>query len=77
MGAVVGAGHQNIIKIDEGKVDGAEDAIHEPLECLRRILEAKRHPQEFKQSKRRNNGGLRNIVGRHWNLIEAADKVDD
>ena len=52
------AGNKDIIEVDENAFEAAEDTIHQPLERLGRILEAKRHAKEFVEAERRDDGRL-------------------
>ena len=53
----------------------SQDPIHEPLEGLCRIFEAKRHPQKFEQAERRYNSRLGDIFFSHWYLMEPLHKI--
>ena len=66
---VVSACHQNVVKVDEHEVKVPEDRIHKPLEQLSSILEAKRHAEKLKKTKRRDNRCLRNVLGPDWDLM--------
>jgi len=71
----VGAGHQDVVEInkEEGKV--LEDVVHEALEGLCRIAEAKGHGEVFVKSEGSNDGGFRNVRGVDGNLVVAFDEV--
>ena len=42
-----GAGHEDVVQVDEDTRQVTQDAIHESLECLRRILQSEWHPKKF------------------------------
>ena len=48
----IGTGHQNVVEIDKHKRKTTEEMVHEPLESLSSIAEAKRHFGEFKKTER-------------------------
>jgi hypothetical protein len=55
--------------MDEDERNGAEKGIHEALESLSSVFEAKWHEEEFIEAKWRDYGRLRNVTLIHWNLI--------
>ena len=75
MGVKVRTGNEDIVQIDENEGKSTEDAVHQTLECLGRILKTKGHSQEFKEPKRRNNGGLRNVCFIHGDLVVSSNQV--
>ena len=58
-------GDQEVINVVETKVETAQHLIHEPLERLSRIPEAKGHADKFVQAEWSNNGSLWHIVRFH------------
>ena len=64
-----GACNEDIVKIDEDVGQAPQNPIHQPLERLGRVLEAKGHPQELEQAERGYDPRLLNITRRHWDLV--------
>ena len=71
----IGTGHQNVVEIDKHKGKTTEEMIHEPLESLSSIAEAKRHFGEFKKTERSDNGSFGNIGGGDRNLVITLHQV--
>ena len=71
----IGTGHQNVVEIDKHKRKTTEEMIHEPLESLSSIAEAKRHFGEFKKTERGDNGSFGNIGGGDRNLVITLHQV--
>ena len=42
-----GASHQNVVQIDEEEREVSQHTVHQALECLSAIFEAKWHPDEL------------------------------
>jgi hypothetical protein len=55
----------------------AKEPIHQPLECLSCVHEAKRHEQVLKQTKRRQDGGFLDVCWIHGDLVVPLDQVND
>ena len=53
------AGHQDVIDVDEDKVQAVEDTVHVPLEGHPCVLEPEGHAQELVEAKGRDDGSLR------------------
>ena len=78
MGKVRGkirTGYQNVVEIDKHKRKTTEEMIHEPLESLSSIAEAKRHFGEFKKTERGDDGSFGNIGGGDRNLVITLHQV--
>ena len=59
---------------DEGQA--GQNSAHHPLESRTSILpQNKGHTNELKESKRSNDGGIRNVVREHLDLVVALHKV--
>ena len=71
------AGDDVVVEVGEDKGQVAEELVHQPLEGLRGIAEAKRHEQVFEEAERRYNGRFRNVRRVHGNLVVPLDEVDD
>ena len=53
-----GGGDQVVVKVDKNLGEIGEKPVHEPLECLGGILQAKGHEFVLKESKRGDDGSL-------------------
>ena len=73
---VGGAGHENIVQVDEAAVEAPEHAVHQSLEGLGSVLEAERHSHKLPQTKRRDDGGLGDAGHGHGYVVVAAVEVD-
>ena len=67
--------HQDVVQVDEKEIEPLENGVHQPLEGLCGIFEAKRHTEEFEKSKRADNGSLWNVVWVNGYLVIASDQV--
>ena len=67
--------YRDVIDIDKGEVYVLKYCVHESLETLCLVLQAKLLVKEFPQSKRGNDGHLGNVTGVDRDLVVAADKV--
>ena len=65
---LVRASHQNIVKVDKGEGDAAEDAVHQSLEGLCCVLQPERHPEKLEKTEGSDDGGLGDILGSHRNI---------
>ena len=72
----VGAGDENVIDVNENKIETTSYFVHKTLECLCCVAETKRHFDEFEQTKGGRNGGLANVVVGHRDLVVRSDEVD-
>ena len=70
-----GARHQYIIKINTGKVDPAEETIHQALERLCRVFELEWHPQKLKQAEGERDCCLGDVGRGHRDLMVPLDRV--
>jgi len=69
------AGDDVVVEVGEDEGQVAEEHVHEPLEGLGRVPDAKRHEQVFKESKRSYNRRFGYIFWGHWDLVVPFDKV--
>ena len=67
---------QNVVQVHKHTVQTTTNGVHEPLERLRRIFQAKGHVQEFKQSKRSYDGRLADILSTNRYLIVTTDQIN-
>ena len=76
MSILVTAGDQDIVKVDESKIDRPQHTVHQSLEGLRCVLWAEGHSNEFEKSE----GVMIAVFGTSfwgdWNLMEAADEIN-
>ncbi|XP_051881846.1 X-ray repair cross-complementing protein 5 isoform X2 [Pristis pectinata] len=63
-------------KVYEDEVKVTPDRVHQSLEGQSSILEAKGHPDKFKEAERCDQRCLCNVVRMHRDLVIAADEVD-
>ena len=64
------AGDEDVIQIDKYKRDAAENAVHQPLECLRGILKPEGHVEEHSESKGSDDGRLGDVCRCDENLVK-------
>ena len=69
------AGYQNVVQVDEDARHIPKDTVHKPLECLGRVFQAERHPEELKESKWGHDRRLLNVVLRHRDLMIPAYQI--
>ena len=69
------AGDKDVVQVDEDEGDAAEDAIHQPLECLGGILETKGHAEELPEPKGSDDGRLGDVGQCDGDLMIAAHQV--
>ena len=62
-------GDQEVVQVDKDEGKGAEDRVHEALECLGTILQPKWHPQKFESTKWSDDSSLPNVVRVHGDLV--------
>ena len=55
------AGDENVVEVDKNEGDAAEDAIHQPLECLGGILEPEGHAEELPEPEGSDDGRLGDV----------------
>ena len=60
--------NQCIIQIDVTKWEITKDFVHDPLESLGGVPEAKREAKELEEAKGSGDGSLGNVGGSHGNL---------
>ena len=70
-----GRSHQDIIQINKAKGEITNHTIHQPLECLGRIFQAEGGTDKLETAKGGGDGGLGDVLGVHWDLMVAPDKV--
>jgi hypothetical protein len=61
--------NEEVVKVDEKERERTEKGIHEPLERLGGVFEAKWHEVKFKETKGRDYGCFWNVVFLHRHLI--------
>ena len=69
-------GNQEVVQVDKDKGKGTKDGVHEALECLGTIFQAKRHPKKLKGAEWSDNGGFRDMIRMHRDLMVCLCKVD-
>ena len=69
-------GDEEIVDVGEAEGQTSKDLVDEALEGLCCIPQSKRHPDVFEQSKRCDDGCLRDVIRMNWNLVEGFDEVD-
>ena len=62
-------GDEDIVNVGVGWSDNSKNSVHEQLECLCSIPEAKRHSHKLKQAEWDCDSGLGYICGGDWNLM--------
>ena len=73
----VGACNQDVVNVDKNVIlESSAHLIHQSLECLGRILEAKRHSKKLKKAKRRDHCSLWYVSRSYWDLIVSPYEVD-
>lgn len=68
-----GAGDEDVINIDETKVQPPQNLVHKPLEGLACIAQAKRHVGKLEQAKRGGNRSLGHIGRLNRDLVVSPD----
>ena len=63
------AGHQNVVQVDEDAVQPVQHLVHEALEGLPGIPEAKGHPQKLEEAEGGDHRRLGDVLGGHWHLV--------
>jgi len=76
VGGKVGAGHEDVVQIDENERKVPEKMIHEALKGLCRVFQAERHGEELEEPKRRDDSRFGNILRSDGNLVIAFHKVE-
>ena len=74
---VVDAGNEDVIQVYKSTVQSPQGLVHQPLEGLGRVLEAKRHPQELKETKRCDDRGLGDVGLVDGDAVKPPGKVND
>ena len=75
MSCLIRACHQYIVEVDEHKLHLTQNAIHQSLESLRRVLQTEWHAQKFEKTKWGDDGRLRDILIGHWYLMKSSNQV--
>ena len=65
--------HQDVIEVYEQEIQILEDRVHEPLEGLCGVLEAKWHTEKLQKSERCNHCCLGHVLWVDWYLVIASD----
>ena len=76
VGASAWTRDEDIIQVDKDEWKTSKHSVHQPLERLRRIFEAKRHPDKLEESKWRYYGGLLDMIFLHWDLMIPAYQIN-
>ena len=66
---LIGAGNQNVIQIDKDALQATQNAIHQALKRLGRVLEAEWHPQELEEAEWSDDRRLLDVLRRHGDLV--------
>ena len=66
---------KDVIHIDKAEGKITQNLIHEALEHVTSIPDAKRNAKKFEHPKGGDDGGLLDILWRNWHLIESFLKV--
>ncbi len=65
MRIVVRRCYQNVVDVAKGKWQASQHLAHHPLEGLACVPQSKRHADEFKQAKRRDDGRFLHVFTLH------------
>ena len=68
--------HQDVINVDKGKIQALANSVHQSLKSLCSIFESERHPEEFVEAERGDDGGLWDILSSDWDLMIAPYQMD-
>ena len=68
--------HQDVINVNKGKIQTLANSDHQSLEGLCSVFESERHPENFMESKRGDNGSLWDVLSSNWDLMIASHKID-
>lgn len=68
-GSQVHSGNEKVTYVCIGKVEPTENLVHEPLEGLSRVSEAKWHVHELKKAERHSNSGFVDICWLNRGLV--------
>ena len=60
---------------DKRKIHLTKKTAHQALERLGGVLQPERHPEELEEPEGGGDGGLRDVVGSHRDLVIAANQV--
>ena len=71
-----GGHHQDVVNVDINPLQATGDEIHETLKGLGRVAEAERHPCEFEEAERGDDGSERNCSIRQGDLMEGTHQVN-
>lgn len=75
MGFGGGTGDEDVVEINKNEGKILEDVVHEALECLGGISEAKRHGKVFEKAERGDHRRFGNVGGVNGNLVVTFDEV--
>ena len=68
--------HENVIKVDEDKINALQYVVHQHFERLGCITQSKRHSHEFEEAEGGDDGRLMYVIGRHGYLVVSFDQID-
>jgi hypothetical protein len=68
--------NEDIVQVRKTTVESSQHFVHESLERLGCVAEAKGHVEELEEAEGSCDGGLWNVVGMHRNLIVGSHQVD-
>jgi hypothetical protein len=71
MGVLIWASNQHVIQVNKDIAQASPHSIHQPLECLASVAEAKRHAKKLPESEGGDYRCLLNILQPHRYLIVA------
>jgi hypothetical protein len=69
MRSVVRRCYQNVVDVAKGKGEASQHLVNHPLEGLACVPQTKRHADEFKQAKRRDDRHFLHVLRRHRDLM--------
>ena len=69
------ASNQHVIQVHEDKGEATQYLVHQPLEGLARVAEAKRHPDELEEAKWGADCCLVHMLWLDWYLVIAFPQV--
>ena len=61
--------HQDVINVDKGKIQALANSVHQSLKSLCSFFESERHPEEFVEAERGDDGGLWDVLSSDWDLM--------
>ena len=72
----VGTGNENVIDVNENKIEATCYFIHKTLEGLGGVTQSKRHFGELEKTKWCGEGSFTNVFSSHGNLVVGTDKIN-